>query len=257
MNGDGGQSPDRMAGVKKRTMLGIGNRLVLWFALFSLVPLGLTVLTGHILLKAAAEDQTEKLMGSLTAAMKQEVELYFEDMAMAFQAFSGRRITRVMMDSVGPAKERTRAPVHSIYGTAEDIRNEFEASVLPQHFKPDSYRDVFIIDARGRVAYSRNGGLVPGTDLFGKEYYGTHLSGALRAAMTTVDLVFSDYEFASQNGENIPVAHMVKAISDGNGETLGLLAIRFDGEGLNQVVAVHADLGQTFDLYLCRADGRL
>jgi|GEM_PF-4718454 len=257
MNGTGRQGQDRVKSPEKRTILGMGNRLVLWFVLFALLPLGLTVLAGHMLLKAQTEDQTERLMRSLAASMKHDVEHYFEDMSMAFQALSGRRITRAMMDSVDSEKAGERSSSHEIYGTPEDIRDEFEITVLPQHLKPESYRDLFMIDTRGVVTYSKNGGLAKGSDLFGKTYYDTLFSGALKTAMNTDRVVFSDYEYAPQGGENVPVAHMVKNLSGVNGETIGLLAVRFDVEGLNRVVGVHADLGQTFDLYLCGIDGRL
>jgi len=237
--------------------MGLGNRLVLWFVAFAVLPVIITGVVGHAILMSNTKNQVEMLMMSMVSMMKHDVEHYFEDIGKDVQGLSRRSATISMMKMLNEQwKGKGRVDLAAVIDS-ESIRTEFEKNVLVQHLGFESYRDVFLIGIEGVVLYSKNGGITSGVDLFKGADVQSQLSMAVKVAMNSAKPVFSDYEIELRNGSPVSVGHMITALRDRAGELVGLLAVRFDVDGLNEVVDNHMDLGRTFDLYIGGPDGRL
>jgi hypothetical protein len=167
----------------RKSVLGFGNRLVLWFVAFALFPLIVTGICGHVLLTATTGDQMEKLMLSLVDNMKHDVEHYFDDIARGVKGLAGRRMTLALLDGAAENSRVRQGEKKRADGSFMDMRKEFEKNVLVQHLGFDTYRDVFLIDSDGVVVYSKNRGIEPGANLLKGGRDESSLAMALQAAM--------------------------------------------------------------------------
>lgn len=241
----------------KRSFMGLGNRLVMWFVVFAVLPVIMTGIVGHVILMSNTKSQVEKLMVSVVSMMKHDVEHYFEDIGKDVEGLSRRTATISMMKMLKEISGKKGRLDQAAINNFESIKKEFEKNILVQHLGFDSYRDVFLIDIAGVVRYSKNGGIKSEVALF-KETEGQSLfAKAVKSAMNSEMPVFSDYEMVIQNGTPVSVGYMVAALKDRAGDLAGLLAVCFEVDGLNAIVDNHLDLGRTFDIFIGGPDGKL
>jgi methyl-accepting chemotaxis protein len=153
-----------------------------------------------------------------------------------------------------PEAERhkyTRAPDSSAYTqfhAASHWRAERFLTVL-------GYHDIFLIDPEGNVLYSYFKEEDFSTNLADGPWRDTGLGEVFREARDDRDgeVAFRDFE-RYEPSQGAPSAFLAGPVFEADGELLGVLAIQFLSERLNEHLRFTADIGATGETYIVGVD---
>ena len=237
--------------------LNLGNRLMLWLVAFAVIPIVCITSLGYVIIDVGLFTQTEKNMRSIAMLKKNDVGHFFHDIEKDISNLAMRRATLSLMKKLQKTPGKENSVPLSINKELVVLCDEFRRNVLGHHMGWETYRDVFLIDTAGLVVFSRRYGLDKPFHVFKGPLEQSHFSMASRKALASSGPVFADYDLRLENADALPAAHVVMPLRDEKGMLTGLLAVRFDLDGLNRAMSGYLDLGQTFEMYLAGPDGRL
>jgi methyl-accepting chemotaxis protein len=225
---------------------------------------------GDIFDRAAIDDKSPRYQAALSELKK----FYDEQYAAEYKKQTGRDIdvsqfvgkldpVAVMaqfefiadnQNPLGQKNKMTSSRLDSTYSAIHAEHHPRYNDILQRH----ALYDVFIVDAKGRVVYTVFKELDFATDLKSGPWADSGLARAFEAGLKSRPGKVHIEDFAAYTPSyDGPAGFMSAPIVGDNGQNLGVLVVQFPIDKLNAIVADRTGLGETGDVILLGADGRL
>jgi len=215
----------------------IAGRLLFWFLVIALVPCSLlTLVTARI-----ASD-------ALSASVRNNLTMIADDKAAAMERFAVERLRDGTALARGPtflrAIRELSAAIETDPGRIEATRSEFEP-FLDYSASAFGYRQLLLIDDEGRVLFSLDGAIPPGSSLKTGRLASSELAAGVERARTLLQADLTGFDSYASSGE--PLAFVTSPIFEDE-QVAGVLALGFNAEPVWELIVDYAGLGSTGEI---------
>jgi methyl-accepting chemotaxis protein WspA len=220
----------------------IAGRLLFWFLVIALIPCALlTAITARIASSALEKSVRDTLVQ--TAAGK----------AGELEAYAGERVRDAAALARGPTLVRTIRELSEQVATgAPATAAADQAAYLAYAAKAFTYEQLLLIDPAGRILFSLDGDIPPGTSLAAGPLADSELAIGFDRAKT---LLQSDLGgFQRYAGASRPLAFVTCPVFD-EGRLAGVLALGLDPRRIWQSLSDFSGLGETGEIVAGQLDG--
>jgi methyl-accepting chemotaxis protein WspA len=215
----------------------IAGRLLFWFLVIALVPCSLlTLVTARI-----ASD-------ALSASVRNNLTMIADDKAAAMERFAVERLRDGTALARGPtflrAIRELSAAIETDPGRIEATRSEFEP-FLDYSASAFGYRQLLLIDDEGRVLFSLDGAIPPGSSLKTGRLASSELAAGVERARTLLQADLTGFDSYASSGE--PLAFVTSPIFEDE-QVAGVLALGFNAEPVWELIVDYSGLGSTGEI---------
>jgi methyl-accepting chemotaxis protein WspA len=220
----------------------IAGRLLFWFLVIALIPCALlTAITARIASSALEKSVRDTLVQ--TAAGK----------AGELEAYAGERVRDAAALARGPTLVRTiRELAEQVAtGTAPTAAAD-QAAYLAYAAKAFTYEQLLLIDPAGRILFSLDGDIPPGTSLAAGPLADSELAVGFDRAKTLLQSDLGGFE--RYGGASRPLAFVTCPVFD-EGRLAGVLALGLDPRRIWQSLSDFSGLGETGEIVAGQLDG--
>jgi len=222
-----------------RTVLfkGLSARLLFWFLLIALLPLGILGIGGYYNAKTSMQHEAmDKLVG-LSRLKTQRLEGYFINA-------SEHLISLSRSNTIIQALQKAETAMHE-GGQFSQTYAKAESSyrpVLMHNIETDEFHDLFLIASDGLIVFTLAKEPDLGTSLITGPYRDSGLSHAFTEVMTMHHTAISGFTFYKPSGKQ---AGFIAAPVFHRGRLLGALALQVNIEHINRMAADYTGLGSS------------
>jgi len=215
----------------------IAGRLLFWFLVIALVPCSLlTLVTARI-----ASD-------ALSASVRNNLTMIADDKAAAMERFAVERLRDGTALARGPtflrAIRELSAAIETDPGRIEATRSEFEP-FLDYSASAFGYRQLLLIDDEGRVLFSLDGAIPPGSSLKTGRLASSELAAGVERARTLLQADLTGFDSYASSGK--PLAFVTSPIFEDE-QVAGVLALGFNAEPVWELIVDYSGLGSTGEI---------
>ncbi|MBU2501893.1 GAF domain-containing protein [bacterium] len=231
--------------------------LLLWFLGISLVPVGLVSWFGY---RQVAVERRLDTRGRL--------ETVGELNRMAVQAFCDGALDDIALQArLGATRTLLGALAGSLAMSGQDPDawlggESYRLTVNRFGHDADLYRDwspwrdVLLLDTRGRILFTCLRGPDQGLDVFGPRLAGSLLADGCRQALVASGPVCTGLGPYPPSGDE-PAGFLIQTVKDAEGRPAGLIAVRYSAGTLGSVLQGAGQLGDEGRLFLVDAGFRI
>jgi len=254
MQGENSTTVEKKLSFRELIKGGLGKTLFAWFLLFAAVPLTVVSVISY-------QQARESLIESATKALKAVTSVKIDYLRSSFKKIE----QETKMEALAKRNSELLIAVDKAYKRSDMSFQEFvqspEAIKIYDELAGDvtlfvashEYGNVYLIDTDGTVIYSAPAKGVIGVNLFKGNYTGTLFTAAVRKAIDTGEIIFSDYEKYAPAGNTV-VSFIVKSIVNDQGKAIGAIAVQLSIEEINNVIQDRSGIWETEDVYLIGKD---
>jgi CheY-like chemotaxis protein/HAMP domain-containing protein len=242
---------------KKNFKRNLGKTLVLWFIIFSIIPITVVGTFSYYNAYNIHYENAEKSLKSASKLKTECINSYFSRMLTNLrQQSESQPIVKfqLKLEKGFKASNKSLSDFVSSYEwtmIAEDERND-----LKNYQRTYAYENIFLIDYNGNILFTALDDKSLGTNLFKDKYSNTLFAATCKKSLETGELFFSDYEhYAPSN--NLISGFISSVIVDKNRDTIGLLAFQFSINQIDKIMQSEIGLGKTAESYLVGPDLRM
>jgi methyl-accepting chemotaxis protein WspA len=220
----------------------IAGRLLFWFLVIALIPCALlTAITARIASSALEKSVRDTLVQ--TAAGK----------AGELEAYAGERVRDAAALARGPTLVRTiRELAEQVATGAAPTAAADQAAYLAYAAKAFTYEQLLLIDPAGRILFSLDGDIPPGTSLAAGPLADSELAVGFDRAKTLLQSDLGGFE--RYGGASRPLAFVTCPVFD-EGRLAGVLALGLDPRRIWQSLSDFSGLGETGEIVAGQLDG--
>lgn len=230
----------------------LGRHLLLWFMSMAITPL---LVLGYFSYKSSSDGLISVTQEKLIDAVNIRIG-YMKDLVLRYER-------DVNFLSLNPATGKTlsrfiQAQESSGKTSAEFVRSyrwnvvaEDSTSELNVFRKNRGYSDVLLISDTGDVLYSAADSQYLGKNLMGEQFRETRLQQAVRSALDSGKIVFSDFEHSPL--ESKVVGYILEVVTDEFGDKIGLVGFPLPYQHIVNIL-LDQRLGNSGEAYLLGED---
>ncbi|MHC4181866.1 MAG: response regulator [Planctomycetota bacterium] len=243
------------SGTQKNTFKrGLRKTLLIWFLVFSIIPL---ILVSIVSYKQAYDNLQDAAIKALSSTAKQKTVL--------INNWYSHRLKDLEFQVTNSTNIRFLQELRGAFGAsgkdiAEFVKSDEWASIvetiggdLKDFRKTYGYYNLFLIDDDGNILFSVLEGDDLGTNLKTGVYKETRFARKCMEAFETGRPVFSDLEFYSPSNYAL-AGFLIQAMVDEDGNKVGLVAFQIRPDKINHIMQERTGLGATGETYLLGKD---
>ncbi len=224
--------------------------LLLWFLGISLVPVGLVSWFGYRQVAVERRLDTRGRLETVGELNRMAVQDFcdgaLDDIALQARLGSTRTLLRALAGSLEMSGQDPDAwlggdsfrLVVNRYGHDADLYRDWSP-----------WRDVLLLDTRGRILFTCLRGPDQGLDVFGPRLAGSALAEGCRQALDAEGPVCTGLGPYPPAGDE-PAGFLIQAVKDAEGRPAGLIAVRYSAGTLGAVLQGAGQLGDEGRLFL-------
>lgn len=236
----------------------LGPKLITYFLVLGLLPLILVGILAYQKASSSLYDEAENKLTAIREIKKTQIENYIAEAENRLEALDEDYETFDLYYSLKKIHDKQNVQGHDKYPVnSEEYAKIWEekGSVLRTFQSLNGYYDVFMICAKhGHVMYSNAKESDLGENLKSGNLKTSGLGKLYHNIIAKEATVFSDFEpYAPSAGE--PAAFMgLPFHNESESELLGVIAIQFPLEHINEIMQQRAGMGETGETYLVGSD---
>lgn len=248
------ENDNRTMKVQKK---GLFKGLLFSFLLLSLIPLVIICYINFRNTYNSLRDEAEQKLVIAARGKARELEHYFNDIFVDLLVEKKMSTITSMLKHYRSSYKTTGLDPKEFVKSDEWIKlNDKYEGDIKFFVESHGYLDFLLIDIEGNVLYSRLKKKDLGSNIFSGNYSRSHLGRAGKKALDRGLTVFSDFEKYEPVGD-IPTSFFVTAISENNGNQIGLVAVQLRPSIIDKIMQTDSGLGDTGESYLIGTDLRM
>ncbi len=225
----------------------ITQRFVVWFLAVSLLPI---LLIGYSLMHTFEKEMQQTVSRHIAAIADKKVDQidsYLNTFARDALIKAQGHTTRLAMSEFAPAFTRDGVESAAYRRLDATYRDYFK-----RFLNTTGYYDLLLISPQGTVVYSQAREDDFATNLHTGPYRGTGLAKAVRNALRTREMGFSEFEIYAPSGNAIAAFIAVPMMMEG--KLVGVLALQVDKNHVFQVLLDKTGLGNSGETVVARRE---
>ena len=228
-----------------RTTWTLKARLILFFLLIGLIPLGAVGFSAYRTASVSLSDQVFNQLVAIRDGRRSHILQWLGDMVKPVRVEANNPATLAAL------RDFTAAFAEGgLDGDAWKKADKAHGAYLKGFNSGHHYYDVFLIDLEGNIVWSATREADLGTNLVNGEYSHTGLAAAFQGGKARISL--TDFEWYDPSNE--PGSFLAAPVKDGTA-LRGVLAAQVAISHLSEMLASASGLGQTGEAYLIGSDG--
>lgn len=227
-------------------------KLLFLFIMTGIVPLGIVALIGSYSASNALLDLAFEQLGSIQTIKRDKLQTTLTERISGLKLLAGLRQTQQAVDDLNTLGEEDPARPFPIDSSEyQRIHGRYD-SQLKGYIAVNGFEDLYLIDRRsGNVMYAAGQGEELGTSLATGRYRHTALARLWERVLRSGDVAFEDFS-AFEPSAGSQAAFIGYPVLDLQGGVAGVIAARFSGEFINQIMPSRQGLGKSGESYLLR-----
>ena len=236
---------------------GLGKTLLIAFLTLALIPVTVVSIISYRNAYRSIQNVAAKALSSVANLKTAQIDAYFDKILADLNSQSEKVYNREFLSNLTAGFKESGISLSEFtdsYDWAVLTITIAADDDLTSFRKMHNYHDIYLLDSQGNILFTAAEQNDLGTNLFDGKYADSRFAAACQKALATGRPSFSDYELYEPSGTDVVYGFVAAVIGDENGDNIGLIALQFSNDAINNIMQTPISLGRTAETYLIGPD---